>query len=1005
VVLLVFLVLRDDAWSCGFPAGQLPPGSYTFSCSNCSMQGASLQCDCLRINQTLNHTAINVTNCRTEPANDNGFLVCSFCSTIGACCLGDGSCAEQSFGSCEAVGEYQGDGKTCGQVTCPGGTDVAWTNASGGAFGTDDNWDPSEVPSGGDRAVFEIASQYSVQLGGARTFRAARIRASLLDLLGGSMTLTGGGETGLTIGDGARLTLAGATVQSAGLVIGDVALGPPSSLVVPVSGTLGATGTARIGDAATGILDVSGGSATLGTTIVGGPEEAGGPALTLPRAERLPGASAADALPEQAGGKIRVRSGGGATLASLAVGGGGPGFVDVRQGSLLRVLGEARVGVLPGPGFVVVEGTAGDAFTTWQSDGPLLVGTNAEATFDVLSGGRVTAPSLDLGAEVAGNGALTVAGVESLVTVAGRLSVGFEGVGALTVTNGTVLANEIRAARSPDAEATIRVQGGLAILRATDTLAIGVPGPARLEITDGSVSARGLTVASFNPNVPSLTPSVVEMTGGFLTVTDGVEIGNLDEATGTAGGVGLVDVQGGGRLDVTAANGFVSVNNGELVFTGTDAGTPSRLRVAQLELRSGTVAVRDGARAEIDEGYVVGAPLADPVLEVRDATVQVTTSLTVGDELDAGRRGRVQLAGPARVEVGGELFVGPGGVIAGNGVVRVGAVDLDPAGGTLTNLGLISAGTSPGTIGVEGNLTQGPAGALVVEIGGTGPGTFDVLNVSGDVKLAGTLVLRFLGGYLPQPGDTFPFLTSKTIKGGFDAVVVEHVGLGFDFTLAPAGGVFTVTAVSAAATPPCRDPADDDADGATCDDNCVALANAAQADADADGLGDACDPCTDGSPLARPVLSLKKEKLVLKGTLSIPGAPLLQPAVTGARVTIEDAAGAPVVTLDAPPGLFDATAKTGWKKLAYTSRAGALRALKLGQAKKKPGTIKLDLKAVLAGVDPTTLALPLTARVLLAPASIPTRLCGQAVFTGPAGVNPLCALKKGTLGCRAQKRR
>jgi hypothetical protein len=45
------------------------------------------------------------------------------------------------------------------------------------------------------------------------------------------------------------------------------------------------------------------------------------------------------------------------------------------------------------------------------------------------------------------------------------------------------------------------------------------------------------------------------------------------------------------------------------------------------------------------------------VLEVRDATVQVTTALTVGDELDAGRRGRVQLAGPARVEVGGELFV------------------------------------------------------------------------------------------------------------------------------------------------------------------------------------------------------------------------------------------------------------------------------------------------------------------------------------------------------------
>jgi len=105
-----------------------------------------------------------------------------------------------------------------------------------------------------------------------------------------------------------------------------------------------------------------------------------------------------------------VNGGGGTTLASLAVGGDGPGFVDVRHGSLLRVLGEARVGVLPGPGFVVVDGTTGAAFTTWQSDGPLLVGTDAEATVDVLSSGRLSAPSLQLGVNPSGVGALTVAG-------------------------------------------------------------------------------------------------------------------------------------------------------------------------------------------------------------------------------------------------------------------------------------------------------------------------------------------------------------------------------------------------------------------------------------------------------------------------------------------------------------------------------------------------------------------------------------------------------------------
>jgi hypothetical protein len=153
------------------------------------------------------------------------------------------------------------------------------------------------------------------------------------------------------------------------------------------------------------------------------------------------------------------------------------------------------------------------------------------------------------------------------------------------------------------------------------------------------------------------------------------------------------------------------------------------------------------------------------------------------------------------------------------------------------------------------------------------------------------------------------------------------------------------------------------------------------------------------------VVGLKKEKLALKGVLSLPTAPLLQPAVTGARVTIEDGTGAPVATFDASPGAFDAASKTGWKKLAYTSRTGGLRALKLGQAKKKPATVKIALKAILPGVDPSTIVPPITARILLERVALPTSLCGQVRFAGPPGVNPVCELKRGALGCRARKRR
>jgi hypothetical protein len=48
----------------------------------------------------------------------------------------------------------------------------AWINPAGGAHGTAENWDPATVPTATDRARFELASVFAVQLGGARTLQA-----------------------------------------------------------------------------------------------------------------------------------------------------------------------------------------------------------------------------------------------------------------------------------------------------------------------------------------------------------------------------------------------------------------------------------------------------------------------------------------------------------------------------------------------------------------------------------------------------------------------------------------------------------------------------------------------------------------------------------------------------------------------------------------------------------------------------------------------------------------
>ncbi len=56
-----------------------------------------------------------------DPAPDLDFvLMIEECPPFGACCLNDGTCMELSDFDCAVMdGEFQGDGSTCGTVTCP----------------------------------------------------------------------------------------------------------------------------------------------------------------------------------------------------------------------------------------------------------------------------------------------------------------------------------------------------------------------------------------------------------------------------------------------------------------------------------------------------------------------------------------------------------------------------------------------------------------------------------------------------------------------------------------------------------------------------------------------------------------------------------------------------------------------------------------------------------------------------------------------------------------------
>ncbi|MGH7893689.1 MAG: hypothetical protein ACREQL_03425, partial [Candidatus Binatia bacterium] len=331
---------------------------------------------------------------------------------------------------------------------------------------------------------------------------------------------------------------------------------------------------------------------------------------------------------------------------------------------------------------------------------------------------------------------------------------------------------------------------------------------------------------------------------------------------------------------------------------------------------------------------------------------------------------------------------------------------ITPNGGTLTNLGTISVGNTPGRIRVEGDFVQESTGRLVMEAGGLAPGEFDVLEISGDATLGGRLDVVFENGFLPKKGQVIPFFpVAGDVHGTFAQVEVSGAAPGFDFELGLVDGVLALTAKNDALPLTCTAPGDADGDeAADCIDNCVAVANGDQANGDADPLGDACDPCTGGVVVGKPVLTATATKLAFKGKLSFARAPELDPTRTGARLVVVDGDGRTLLDVTAPPGAFDKRTKSGWRGSTFRGK-GAVRTLILSRSKKRPQEVAFSLKGRTQALAPGGIVQPLGATLVLDAPVATTGLCGEVRFIGPASVNPVCVVKGARLSCGQRRRR
>ncbi len=218
---------------------------------------------------------------------------------------------------------------------------------------------------------------------------------------------------------------------------------------------------------------------------------------------------------------------------------------------------------------------------------------------------------------------------------------------------------------------------------------------------------------------------------------------------GTGPNVAELDLQSSGPLTSTAE--LIVFSKGALGGTGT-------LTTADFEVESG--------------GNVTGALTLNAPVFFNAGTMNGT--FTINGDLDNSNVMNGDFT------VNGNVTNEATGSITGNQMFN----------GNVTNDGTIGPGHSPGTVHVTGDLTlettpgpSGPVGSeLDIQIGGPNPGTdYDVITVTGNVKLAGKLVVTFINGFTPAANQTFQFLQGGTVTGTFDAVS------GADVQYGPAG--------------------------------------------------------------------------------------------------------------------------------------------------------------------------------------------------------------------------
>lgn len=388
------------------------------------------------------------------------------------------------------------------------------------------------------------------------------------------------------------------------------------------------------------------------------------------------------------------------------------------------------------------------AGTLWRVDGKLQLDSYTAPSFmSIADGAQVLANELIVGDN---NGpsrlaSLTVTGNTSGLVLVSRMDVGKSGrAGRMEVLGGALVTSPTAAIAGTGlgSQGEVHVDGPGSAWRMSGALSVGAMGEGMVTVANGgTLAARSVSLGT---TVPELVRNGAK---GLINV--GAAVGS---AAAAPGGLDIDDGIGIGRTGTIVFN-----HTGNAYSFATGVTSVGAVGAGLIEHHAGRTRFDVDLTQFTGETHVIGGTLA--------------VNQALGSKL---------------VTVASGATLGGSGNILGDVVAQPGAT--------------VQPGNSPGVLTVGGNFALQAGATLTMEIAGTAAGTqFDVLNVGGDVSLAGsTLELVFVGGFAPAAGQQFTLFDVGGAFTGTDTITVLGLLPGWQFSprFDAAAGSFSLTALN-----------------------------------------------------------------------------------------------------------------------------------------------------------------------------------------------------------------